>query len=431
MRELLSLDDDALLDWVEKNAFGYFLEHANPANGLVRDSSVVGDPCSIAAVGFALSCYPIGVERGWMTRADAARVTKTTLDFFLKSPRGPTPDATEFNGFYYHFLEMETGRRTWQCEVSVIDTTLLLAGVMLAATYFDGDAPIESAIRAAADVFYRRIDWRWACGGGPTLRQGWNPESGFIHYGWEGYDEAAILYVLGLGSPTHPLDADAYLAWTSTYQWESIYDYEHLYAGPLFIHQFSHAWLDFNGIRDCFMREKDSDYFENTRRASLMQREYARRNPHDFVGYDEDCWGVSACKGYGFVQLEIGGRRRSLLGYSARGAPFGPDDGTLTPTASLASLPFTPKESLRALRRFCERYPEIFRDGRLTSGFNPTIPGEGPAGWVYDGSLGLDQGLVVMMIENYRSGFVWRLMKKCPYVAEGLRRVGFEGGWLA
>ena len=423
--------DEALLDCFQRAAFGYFLEQFNPENGLVADTSRAGAPASIAVVGFALSCYPVGVERGWMPRADAAARTLVALNFFWHSRQSEAPDATGYKGFYYHFLDMKTGKRVWQCELSPIDTTLLLAGVLTASAYFSEDTASETEIRERADAIYRRIDWQWVRGGGPTARQGWKPQSGFLHYGWEGYNEASILYVLGLASPSHPLPNDSFDAWTATYQWENIYDHEFLYAGPLFIHQFSHAWIDFDGIRDRFMRENDSDYLENSRRAVHVQREYARRNPYGFEGYGEDCWGITANDGPGFKTLKIDGRERRFLSYAARGVPYGPDDGTIGPCAALASLPFAPTLALSALRHFCARYPEMIRDSRLPSGFNPTLRGGGPSGWVSEGYFGLDQGIIVLMIENYRSGLIWKLMRRCPYIGSGLRRAGFTGGWLS
>ncbi len=423
--------DDALLERISRGAFGYFVENTNPETGLVADSSDPGDPCSIAAVGFALSCYPIGVERGWMTRADAVARTLAALRFFSASEQSHHAEAMGYKGFYRHFIDMRTGRPAWDSEISLIDTTLLLAGMFVASVYFAGAAAAENEIRTRVDALYRRMDWEWACDGQPTARQGWRPQGGFLHYGWDGYDEATLLYILGLGSPTHPLPASTFDAWTNTYQWESIYGYQHLYAGPLFIHHFSQAWIDFAGIRDAFMREKNSDYAENTRRATLMQIEYARRNPRGYVGYGENCWGFSACRGVGFKCVEIDGRLRHFLGYSARGAPYGPDDGTIAPCEMIASLPFNSEACMASLRHMLDAYPEILVGGRLASGFNPTLPGDGPAGWVSSGHLGLDQGIVVMMIENHRSKFIWSLMKRCPYVVEGLRRAGFSGGWLS
>jgi hypothetical protein len=425
------LSDDHLLDRLQCAAFGYFLDHFDQRTGLVADTSRPGSPASIAVVGFALSCYPVGVERGWMTRADAIARTLTSLRFFWHSRQSDAPDVTGFKGFYYHFLDLETGRRAWKSELSLIDTTLLLAGVLTARSYFDQDTPDEREIRELADALYHRVDWQWGQGTGTTARHGWKPESGFLHYGWEGYSEATLLYVLGLASPSHPLPGDSFGGWTVTYQWENIYDVEYLYAGPLFGHHFSHAWIDFRGIRDDFMREKDSDYFENSGRAVLVQRDYARRNPHDYKGYGEDCWGFSANDGPGRRAMSLPGGRRHTFGYAARGVPFGPDDGTLSPSAVLASLPFAPEMSLSAIRHFFRHYPDLMRDWRLPSGFNPTLAGEGPAGWVSDGYFGLDQGITVLMIENYRSGLIWRLMRQCPSIGCGLRRAGFTGGWLS
>jgi hypothetical protein len=423
--------DDQLLDRFQRAAFGYFLEQYNPDNGLVADTSRFGAPASIAVIGFALSCYPVGVERGWIKRTEAISRTLVTLNFLWSSPQGEQPDATGYRGFYYHFLDMKSGQRVWHSELSLIDTTLLLAGVLTASMYFIEDTPIENAIRERADAIYHRIDWEWARDGGATARQGWKPDSGFSHNGWEGYNEATILYVLGLASPSHPLPSVSFDAWTATYQWENIYDIEVLYGGPFFVHQFSQAWIDFDGIRDRFMREQNSDYFENSRRATHIQREYARRNPCGFEGYGKDCWGFTASDGPGDNILRIDGRERRFYGYAARGAPYGPDDGTISPCVALAALPFAPELALAALRHFCKRYADILTASRLPSGFNPSLPGGSPSGWISEGHFGLDQGIVVLMIENYRSQFIWNLMRKCPYIGLGLRRAGFTGGWLS
>jgi hypothetical protein len=275
-----------------------------------------------------------------------------------------------------------------------------------------------------------------------VIKQGWKPECGFLHYVWQGYNEAIVLYVLALGSPTYPLEGTGYEAWTVTYQWENLYDYDVLYAGPLFIHQFSHAWIDLRGIRDRFMREKRSDYFENSRRAVMVQREYAQRNPSEFAGYDECCWGLTACDGPNDGMPELAGRldrRQHLFGYAARGVPYGPDDGTLSGWAALASLPFAPEIVLRAAGTMLQRYPGMLSAGRYTSSFNPTLAQNDGSdachdvnnrAWYSTGHFGLDQGIVVMMIENYRTGLIWQLMRGCPYIGAGLRRAGFRGGWL-
>ena len=432
--EPAALSDDDLLDRYQRAAFDYFRENVNPENGLVADTSRPNSPASIAVVGFALSCYPVGVERGWVTRDSAARLTLATLRFFWTSPQGNGEDVTGHKGFYYHFLDMRTGLRVWRCELSMVDTALLVAGMLVASTYFSGDNEEEREIRELAEALYRRVDWRWAQGSTPTLRQGWKPKSGFLHYGWEGYNEATILYVLSMASPDRPSSDDSYSGWTATYQWENIYGYDVLYGGPLFMHQFSHAWIDFAGIRDAFMREKDSDYFENSRRATYLHRDYARRNPHDFSGYDENLWGLSAGDGPGGFRASIERRPHRFSGYAARGAPFGPDDGTIAPWSYLASLPFAPDICIAGLRHLGDRYAGVIDNFRLPSGFNPTLANRrkfGRHGWVSEGHYGLDQGIVVMMIENHRSRLIWRLTRSNQHIRRGLKKAGFTGGWLS
>jgi hypothetical protein len=422
--------DEILLDRFQRAAFGYFLREFNPENGLVADTTRTAAPASIAVVGFMLSSYPVAVERGWMDRAQAVERTLVTLRFFWNSAQSDGPDATGHKGFYYHFLDMKSGKRIWESELSIIDTALLLAGILTASVYFSESVQSETEIRELADALYCRMDWQWAQDGKSTIAQGWKPECGFLHYGWEGYNEATILYVLGLASPTYPLSDKSFSAWTSTYQWENIYGYDFLYSGPLFTHEYSHAWIDFRGIQDRFMREMRSDYFENSRRAIYVQQVYALRNPHEFEGYGENCWGFTACDGPGIETLRAKGRHRKFFGYSARGVPYGPDDGTVSPSAALAALPFAPRLALSAVRHICDRYPEIAIEHRLPSAFNPTLPGSGSHGWISEGYFGLDQGIIVLMIENHRSRLIWNLMHRCPYIRTGLLRAGFRNGWL-
>ena len=422
--------DDALIDSLQRAALDYFLQAANPLNGLVADTSRKDSPVSIAVVGFALSSYPVAVERGWMTRADALQRSLAALRFFGGSDQSGGPDATGFKGFYYHFLDIQSGARVWRCELSMIDTTLLIAGALIASVYFAADTPPEVELRELVDFLYRRIDWRWAQDEGETIRQGWKPECGFLHYGWEGYSEAILLYVLAMGSPTHPITGACFQAWTSTYQWENLYDNDFLYAGPLFIHHFSHAWIDFRGIHDNFMREKRSDYFENSRRAVYIQREYAQRNPHEFTGYGVNCWGLTACDGPSDEQADSSNEPRRLFGYAARGVPYGPDDGTLSIPSVLASLPFAPEIVLDAVRHMMARYPQTLTEGRFCSSFNPTLADTDGRPWISPGHYGLDQGIVLMMIENHRTGWIWQLMRSCPPIRNGLRHAGFSGGWL-
>ena len=422
--------DDVMLDRLQQGAFNYFLNHSNPDNGLVADTTRDGSPSSIAVVGFALSVYVVGVERGWIERTDAVERTLKVLRFFGNSDQSGHADATGYRGCYFHFLDMRTGRRMWQSELSLIDSSLLMAGMLTAAAFFTADTVAEVELRERADALYRRVDWRWAQHDGTSVAHGWKPECGFLNYGWEGYSEALLLYVLGLGSPTHALTEASFEAWTVTYQWENLYGYDFLYSGPLFIHQFSHAWIDFRGIRDRFMREKGCDYFENSRRATYVQREYAIRNPRGFLDYGADCWGLSAGDGPSVAPRTVAGRRQAFYGYAARGVPYGPDDGTIAGSATIASLVFAPEIVLPTVR---ELYARLTRDeGRLlrASGFNSTINAREADGWIADGEFGLDQGMIVLMIENYRCRLLWRLGRTNPYLRGGLRRAGFSGGWL-
>ena len=421
------------LDTLQRDTFGYFLDETNRANGLVPDSTRDGAPSSITAVGFALAAYAVGAERGFITRADALERTLTTLRWFWNSPQGEDRDATGYRGFFYHFLDMQTGRRANACELSTIDTTFLIAGALAAAAYFDRDANDEREIRTLADALYRRMDWQWAQNGGVTVVHAWTPEGGFFNARWEGYNEAILLYVLGLGSPTHPLPEESYAAWTRTYRWKTLYGQEMLYGGSLFIHQLSHMFIDFRGIHDAYMRERGIDYFENSRRATYAHQAYAIRNPKGFVGYGEHCWGITASDGPGPATRRIDGIARRFYDYTARGIPYGPDDGTIAPWAAVASLPFAPEIVLPQMRYVDDTYPHVMSRYGLKCSFNATFT-DGPLGasvWHSQRYFGLDQGPVVLMIENHRSQFMWNVMKRCPYLVTGLRRAGFADGWLS
>jgi hypothetical protein len=420
------------LDALQRHAFDYFLDETNPANGLVADKAQPDSPASIAAVGFALAAYPVGVERGWISRISAIERTLAALRFFWNSPQGTGADMTGHKGFYYHFLDMITGRRANLCELSTVDTGFLLAGMLAVAAYFDQDSEDEHEIRTLADALYLRADWQWACNGGATLTHGWTLEGGFLSYRWEGYDEGALLYVLGLGSPTHPLASESYVAWTSTFQWKEIYGYEFIYGGPLFIHQYSHIWIDFRGIQDAFTRDRGIDYFENSRRATYVQREYAICNPLEFAGYGENFWGLTASDGPGWTTRRVNGVERHFFDYVARGAPYGPDDGTVAPWAVVASLPFAPEIVLPTIKHFQDVYPQVTGEYCFRCSFNLSFQNEADvnAGWTSPYHFGINLGPVVMMCENYRSDLLWQLMGECPYVVKGLRRAGFTGGWL-
>ncbi len=420
--------NEKLLNNIQKEAFDYFTHEADAETGLVVDKTATNTPASVAAVGFALAAYPVGVERGFITRAQAIRLTLRAMRFFYGSAQSTDPKATGYKGFYYHFLDMKTGERAWRSELSTIDTTLFLAGGLTAAAYFDRENKDETEIRELADALYRRADWQWALNGGDKVSHGWKPKKGFLRYTWDGYSEALILYILALGSPTHPIPSESYQAWTSTYKWKKIYGYEYLYAGPLFIHQFSHIWLDFRGIRDDFMRRHESDYFENSRRATYIQQQYAIRNPMEFEGYEENCWGITASDGPGPSTQKVNGIQRKFYDYTARGVPFGVDDGTIAPWVTVSSLPFAPEIVIPTIRYFNQLDIRGNNKYGFKATFNQTFPAKGKDkyGWVSPFHYGLNTGPIVLMIENYRTGLIWRLMADCPYVVKGLQKAGFK-----
>ena len=431
-REHITPEQNELLRTLQRDAFTYFMHKTNPTNGLVLDKSRDGWPASIAAVGLALAAYPGGVECGFMTRDDAVRRTLATLRFFANASHGPGSDATGHKGFYYHFLDMKSGQRAWRSELSSVDTAFLLAGMLAAAAYYQQQTAEEDEIRTLGDALYRKADWQWMQHGEAAVSHGWTPEKGFLPYRWNGYDEALIIYLLGLGSPTHPLPLESYRAWSSTYKWKRIYGIEFLYGGPLFIHQLSHVWVDFRGIRDEFMRQHDLDYFENSRRATFVQQQYAIRNPCEFEHYDEVCWGITSSDGPGPGTLLVNGIERVFYDYIARGAPYGPDDGTLAPWAVVASLPFAPEIVLPTIQNYERMQLKEAQQYGYKATFNPTFPVQPKHeyGWVSPYHFGINQGPIVTMIENHRSGFLWSLMRQCPYLVTGLRRAGFTGGWL-
>lgn len=423
---------DARLERLGRRTFGFFERHANPDNGLVVDNTRAGAPATVGGSGHALASYVVAAERGWVSRRQAIERTLTTLRFFARSEQSDAPDATGFRGFYYHFLEMDSGRRAPRSELSTIDSAILLAGTLVASAYFRGASAEEREIVALAEGLYRRADWRWALNGGNTVSMGWTPERGFLRYRWTGYNEALFLYVLALGSPTHPISPRGYDEWTAGHRWKRLYGHEHVYAGPLFIHQLSHVFLDLRDVRDAYMRRRGIDYFENSRRATYVQREYARRNPRGFAGYGPDEWGITASDGPGPARRAAGGATRRFWGYRARGVPYGPDDGTLAPWALVASLPFAPELVLPALEHLDRVHPEVTGEFGYKCSYNPTYreAGKREAGWISQGYYAIDQGPVVLMIENYRSGLIWRLLRDCAHVVAGLDRAGFRGGWL-
>ncbi|HUP63422.1 MAG TPA: glucoamylase family protein [Thermoanaerobaculia bacterium] len=440
---LLDNADEALLNNVQQRTFRYFWDLADPDTKLIPDRAPTPSFSSIAAVGFGLTAYGIGAHRGYVTRPQAAERTLATLRSMLAMKQGPEARGVSgYKGFFYHFLDMKTGERFGTVELSTVDTALLLAGALFAQSYFDRDDDTERAIRGAVDELYARIDWRWAQTRPPAISMGWTPENQFLGWDWRGYNEAMIVIVLALGSPAHPVDANAWAEYTKTYKWGTFHGQDHLLFGPLFGHQYSHVWIDFRGIRDSYMRERGIDYFENSRRASIAQHEYAVDNPQEFRDYGDAIWGLTACDGPMDGTIAIDGRPRTFHSYHARGATKDDirDDGTIAPTAAVSSIVFTPELSMKAMRAMSTRYgANLYSQYGFVDAFNPTLRAapdlkhgriDPQLGWFDIDYLGIDQGPIIAMIENHRSGLVWETMKKNEHVRRGLKRAGFSGGWL-
>jgi hypothetical protein len=419
---------------LEQRTFRFFWETANPKNGLVPDRYPTPSYASIAAVGFGLTAYPIGVERDYISRIDAQRRVIATLRYFAS--------ASNEHGFFYHFIDMQNGARASDSEVSTVDTALLLAGILFCEDYFDTQDPRDAEIRKLAEEIYRRVDWTWAQARPPALALAWTPESGFSGTDWRGYNEAMLVYLLALGSPTHPIDPQAWKTWTSTYDqhWGTIYDQTYLSFGPAFGNQYTHVWVDFRGIRDAYMRAHGMDYFENSRRATYTQRRYAIANPKHWQAYGKNVWGMSASDGPGGPRVSLG-QGSPFLQYAARGVGLAGivDDGTIAPTAAISSLPFAPEIVLPATLEMYHRFgSSIYSSYGFVDAFNASVHGSGGAqhalggaGWVDPDYVGIDEGPILAMIENYRSDLVWRVMRSDPYLQQGLERAGFSGGWLA
>lgn len=442
--QTITREDAAFLDDLQRRTFGYFWETTNAENGLTPDRAPRKSFASIAAIGFALTSYPIAVEHGWISREEAAGRTLTTLTFFNDAPQGKAADGMSgYKGFFYHFLDRDTGERFRTNELSTIDTALLMAGVLFASEYFDADNATEAKIRNLADSLYRNVQWDWMQQKNGRIGHGWKPEQGALKYSYEGYNEAMLLYVLALGSPTHPVEQRAWKSYTSTYVWDSFHGFEMVNFSPLFGHQYSHVWIDFRGIEDAYMGAKGIDYFENSTRMTKAQRAYAIANPMKWQDYGANIWGLTACDGPARTTRVVGGEERQFFTYTARGVSSTHirDDGTIAPTAVGGSIAFAPEICVPALRAIHARYGEsVYGKFGFIDCFNPTftfdeirlrhgkiVPGKG---WFDTDYLGIDQGPIITMIENFRTGLVWKLMRNNRYIQHGLREAGFSGGWL-
>lgn len=434
-------------DEIERRTFQWFWATANRSNGLVPDRWPSPSFASIAAVGFALPAYAVGVERGWCSRAEARDLSLTTLRFFWNAPQGPEPSGmTGQAGFFYHFVDMTTGERFRDVELSSVDTTILLMGVLFAGQYFDRDDAAEAEIRRLSDALYKRADWNFfRTDGRKPISMGWHPGEGLIPANWVGFNEGMFVNILALGSPTHPGPADLWDQWTSTYSdyWRGEGPTRRLAFAPLFTHQYSQIFIDFRGIRDGVMRKAGFDYFENSRRETYANRAYCIANPMGWAGYSGQLWGLTACDGPGDFVLPSRGRKRKFFGYAARGPtnePGGVDDGTIAPTAALGSLPFAP-EIVIPCADALRQQPAVFDRFGFRDSFNPSFTFTNVKmdtgtvdvrhGWVGKDYLGIDQGPILLQAANFRDDFVWRYMRRVPAIRRGLIRAGFTGGWLA
>jgi hypothetical protein len=424
---LLNEEETILLDSIQQKTFLFFMNERNPENGLVKDRSASWAPASIAAIGFALPSYAVGVERRWISRDEAAEITFKILKFFISSVQSPDINVTGYQGFYYHFLRMNSGTREWNCELSTVDTGLLMMGIIFARNYFNQDNDIENEIRDIAAKLIGRMNWDFfqmpvTSEHANSISMGWTPENGLHDMGWVGYNEALFLYILAAGSGMTNAEA-AYETWLTSYDWRTPYpDLSHAAFPPLFGHQFSFCFINPRGLKDKFMKEKGIDYFENSLRATYVQRLYAIDNPKGWVGYDSLCWGISASDGptekYNFDD-------KNFLGYAGRGTS-GPDlnyfdDGTITPYASISSIVFAPEIVLPTIKSINQKYGKsLWGPYGYFDAFNPTL------NWFNKEYIGIAQGPVLLMIENFRSGLVWNYVMKDSVIQNGMKRLGFE-----
>ena len=383
------------MDEMESRAASYFFDEADPKNGLVRDRARMKGPevrhiASIAATGFGLSALCIAENRGYLESAAAKGRVERTLEFLVsRSPHR--------NGFFPHFLDIQTGARAWRSEYSSVDTAWLLCGALHAAAHFQ-----SSKISRLADELYQRVDWKWMLNGAETLSHGWTPERGFLPYRWDVYSELLALYVLAIGSPSHPIPASAWEAWHRPFRQFNGFSYIESDA-PLFAHQYSHAWLDFRGRRDLH-----ADYFENSRLATGAHRLFCLDLSRKFSWYGENMWGVTASD--------------SRRGYLAWGGPLrtAPLDGTLVPCAAAGSIAFMPQECVAVLQTMLSRYGnKVWGRYGFVDAFHPG------AKWYDLDVVALDQGITMLMAENARTGLVWQTLSADRNIERGMRLAGF------
>ena len=391
----LSPEDDAFLEELERANLLYFLEQSHPKTGLVKDRHNVVKTddykvASIAATGFGLTALCIGNHRKILDSSEATERVVTTLRFLATA-------MPNHRGFFYHWADVSTGDRIWDAEVSSIDTAILLCGVLTCRQHFR-----DQEVRRLATEIFNRVDWKWLSEDTSLLPHGWTPELGFMRYRWDYYSELMMMYLLGLGSSTHPLPVEAWHAWKrTTFEYDGL-RYVGSYA-PLFVHQYSQAWFDFRGRRDRY-----ADYFQNSVIATEVHRRFCLELADRFPHYSDDLWGITASD--------------SENGYVVWGGPpeMGPIDGTIVPSAAGGSLPFLPRETLRVLRYIRKQFAErAWGRYGFVNAFNPMTD------WFDSDVIGIDTGITMLMAENLRSGHVWQTFMKNPEVVRALSRAGF------
>lgn len=389
---------DALLDEIERRACRYFYDCAHPATGLVLDRARIEGretrrTASIAATGFGLSALCIADKRGYLARGQAQERAERILDFLARR-------AYRKKGFYYHFIDAETGKRDLDCEISSVDTTWLLCGVIHARQHFN----TPEIARLASEII-SRVEWDWMWAGGPTLCHGWTPERKFLPYRWDRYCELLAMYLLAIGSSTHPIPLSAWDAWQRPMRYAESGDIFIASAAPLFAHQYSHAWLDFRNRWDGY-----TDYFRNSRLATLKHRDFCISLRDRFPWFGENMWGITACDSrHGYT--DWGGAETE---FNAK------IDGTLAPCASGGSLVFLPDECGRVLETMLERYgKKVWNQYGYVDAFQPAV------NWWSPDVIGIDLGIVLIMAENLRSQSVWTAMMSAPEIKRGFDMVGF------
>jgi hypothetical protein len=392
-----SASEANILFQLQRKAFDFFWLEAHPQTGLIKDRAKNRgtdkyDVCSIAATGFGLAALPIGVERGWISRKEGEERAILILRSF-------TTKLKHERGWFYHFVNWQSGERVWNCEISSVDTSWFLCGALFAGKYFGGEAA------TLADTLYQRVDFQWMLTDGGarpnsrTLSMGWRPESGFIKARWDSYSEHLALGILALGSPTHAVPADTWKGWkrdVGEYKGHKTFA-----CGPLFTHQYSQAFIDFRGRKDEF----GFDYFESAKQATLANRQFCIDQSAKFKTYGSHVWGLSACDNW-------------AGSYEAYGAPPGksPHDGTVSTWNTIASVAFTPDLVTAAVNHMHREFPQLWGKYGFTGAMNLD------KSWFAPDVIGIDLGAALLMIENHRSEFVWREFMKIDAIQRGVER---------